>query len=111
MNDDIENCNIIKIENSLTILNSLYKIFLGLKSADLFETKPLIENYIKGSGFSKSQVFGVLRVAITGSNVSPPLLESIEILGKEKILSRLEDTILSLIELFVVEKYIELRNK
>jgi glutamyl-tRNA synthetase len=111
MNNDIKNYNMAAIENSLTILNSLYKIFLGLKSADLSETKLPIENYIGESGFTKSQVFGILRVAVTGSNVSPPLLESIEIIGKEKILGRLEDAILTLAESFVIASYNKIRNK
>jgi glutamyl-tRNA synthetase len=37
------------------------------------------------------QVFMALRVAVTGSNVSPPLLESMEILGKETCLTRIRD--------------------
>jgi glutamyl-tRNA synthetase len=32
----------------------------------------------------------VLRVAVTGSPVSPPLFESIEILGKEETLRRVD---------------------
>ena len=35
------------------------------------------------------QLFGILRVAVTGQRVSPPLIETMEILGKELILQRL----------------------
>lgn len=34
--------------------------------------------------------FGPVRVAITGSRISPPLFESMEILGREQSLARLE---------------------
>jgi glutamyl-tRNA synthetase len=41
------------------------------------------------SGFGLGPVFGLLRIAVTGRKVSPPLFESMEILGREKVLSRL----------------------
>ncbi len=36
------------------------------------------------------QLFGTLRVAVTGQRVSPPLIETMELLGKEIVLDRLE---------------------
>jgi glutamyl-tRNA synthetase len=36
------------------------------------------------------QLFGILRVAVTGQRVSPPLIETMELLGKEIVLDRLE---------------------
>ncbi len=36
------------------------------------------------------QLFGTLRVAVTGQRVSPPLIETMELLGKEIVLERLE---------------------
>lgn len=41
-------------------------------------------------GLSKSQLFGVLRVAVTGQQVSTPLFETMEILGKSTALERLK---------------------
>ncbi len=38
-------------------------------------------------GLSPNQVFGLLRVAVTGQTVSPPLFESMEIVGKAKVLT------------------------
>jgi len=43
------------------------------------------------------ELFMLLRVAVTGQKVSPPLFESMEVLGKEKTLSRLRGA-LSVIE-------------
>lgn len=40
-------------------------------------------------GLSAGQLFGILRVAVTGQTVSPPLLESMEIIGKETVLRRI----------------------
>jgi glutamyl-tRNA synthetase len=39
------------------------------------------------------QLFGILRVAVTGQKVSPPLFESMEVIGKEKVLDRLNKAI------------------
>jgi glutamyl-tRNA synthetase len=40
-----------------------------------------------------NQVFGILRVAVTGQTVSPPLFESMEVIGKEKVLERVRKAI------------------
>jgi glutamyl-tRNA synthetase len=47
-------------------------------------------------GLHINQVFGILRVAVTGQKVSPPLFESMEIIGKEKVLARLQKAIRAL---------------
>ena len=39
-------------------------------------------------GLQAGQLFGILRVAVTGQKVSPPLFESMEIIGKEKVVER-----------------------
>jgi glutamyl-tRNA synthetase len=39
------------------------------------------------------QLFGILRVAVTGQPVSPPLFESMAIIGKEKVLERVQKAI------------------
>ncbi len=44
-------------------------------------------------GLSAGQLFGILRSAITGQKVSPPLLESMQIIGKQKVLQRIQDAI------------------
>jgi glutamyl-tRNA synthetase len=35
------------------------------------------------------EVFGVLRVAVTGQKISPPLFQSMEIIGRDTVLRRL----------------------
>ncbi len=37
------------------------------------------------------QLFGILRIAVTGQRVSPPLIETMELLGKELVLERLQN--------------------
>jgi len=44
---------------------------------------------IEGLGLKPKAAFGAVRIAVTGRRVSPPLFESMEILGREETLRRL----------------------
>jgi glutamyl-tRNA synthetase len=44
---------------------------------------------VDGLGIKPKFAFGPLRVAVTGRRVSPPLFESMEILGRDSTLNRL----------------------
>ena len=49
----------------------------------------LKESLVEGLGRKPRQAFGPVRVAISGRTVSPPLYESMELLGRERSLQRL----------------------
>jgi glutamyl-tRNA synthetase len=49
----------------------------------------LKEALVEGLGRKPRQAFGPVRVAVSGRTVSPPLYESMELLGREKTLARL----------------------
>ncbi len=51
--------------------------------------EPPMRALVEEMGLSSGQVFGILRVAVTGQKVSPPLFESMAVIGKEKVLERL----------------------
>lgn len=55
--------------------------------------EPPLRAYVEESGLSVNQVFGVLRVAVTGQKVSPPLFESMEIIGRDKCLQRIKNAL------------------
>ena len=40
-------------------------------------------------GLKVGQLFTILRIAVTGQRVSPPLIETMALLGKERVLERL----------------------
>ena len=52
-------------------------------------TEVLRASLVDGLGLKPKFAFGPVRVAITGRQVSPPLFESLEVLGRERSLSRL----------------------
>jgi glutamyl-tRNA synthetase len=41
-------------------------------------------------GLKTGQLFGVLRVAVTGRMAAPPLFQTMAVLGKERCLRRIE---------------------
>lgn len=41
-------------------------------------------------GLTAGQLFGILRVAVTGQRVSPPLVETMELLGRDAVVERIQ---------------------
>jgi glutamyl-tRNA synthetase len=70
----------------------------ALSSADW--TAAAIEESLRtvpeGLGMKPKAVFQAIRVAVTGTTVSPPLFESLELLGRETALERIQDALDSL---------------
>jgi len=60
-------------------------------SADEAEAKMRL--LVEKMGLSAGQVFGILRMAVTGQTVSPPLFESMAIIGKQKVIERVKNAI------------------
>ena len=58
--------------------------------------EPPMRQLVDELGLQVNQVFGILRVAVTGQKVSPPLFESMEIIGREQVLERLKNAIVLL---------------
>ena len=50
----------------------------------------LRERLVEQMGLKPRNAFGPVRVAVTGRRVAPPLLESLELLGRERSLARLD---------------------
>lgn len=44
-------------------------------------------------GLKTGQLFGILRVAVTGRTISPPLFETMEVIGKDTVLARIQQAI------------------
>ena len=49
----------------------------------------LREALLEGLGLKPRVAFGALRVAVTGAAVSPPLFESMDLLGRDRTMARL----------------------
>ena len=77
-------------KQSAEIARKALEVFSGLTELTHATGEPPMRAYVEESGYKAGQVFGLLRTAVTGQKVSPPLFESMEIVGKEKVLERLK---------------------
>ncbi|HSL30480.1 MAG TPA: glutamate--tRNA ligase [Anaerolineales bacterium] len=80
-------------KQSADIARTCYEILAALPDISHQTAEPPLREFVESSGWSAGQVFGILRVAVTGQKVSPPLFESMEVIGKEKVLQRLQKAI------------------
>ena len=80
-------------QESAELARKSYLILSGLSAIDPETAEPPMRAMVEDSGYSAGQVFGILRVAITGQKVSPPLFESMAIVGKQKVLERIQAAI------------------
>ncbi|MBZ0292667.1 MAG: glutamate--tRNA ligase [Anaerolineae bacterium] len=62
----------------------------GLSSFAFDHTEPAMRALAEELGLKAGQLFGALRVAVTAQSVSPPLFETMEILGKAESLRRIQ---------------------
>lgn len=82
-----------QVESGLKIPSSLLTLLTPLKdnewAADKLER--ICRRFVKEHPeWTTKDLFMTLRIALTGSKVSPPLFETMEVLGREKTLSRLQ---------------------
>ncbi len=78
---------------SAEIAQRAYEILVAQPDISHERCEPPLRAYVEESGLNANQVFGILRVATTGQKVSPPLFESMEIIGREKCLARIQNAI------------------
>ncbi|HEX2996169.1 MAG TPA: hypothetical protein VHP14_15190, partial [Anaerolineales bacterium] len=75
---------------STDLARKMYEILAALPDLSHQTAELPMREFVEKSGLSAGQVFGILRVAVTGQKVSPPLFESMEIIGKDKVLQRVQ---------------------
>ncbi len=78
-------------EDGLGVVKASYDALVDLRSwsTDAIQGA-LQEALVDGLGLKPRKAFGPVRVAVTGKRVSPPLFESMELLGRERSLGRLQ---------------------
>jgi glutamyl-tRNA synthetase len=76
-------------DTAVSILKASISLVEGLPEFTAEEAEPGFRQLVERFAHPIGEVFGVLRVAVTGQKVSPPLFQSMEIVGREKVLGRL----------------------
>ncbi|MBW8012302.1 MAG: glutamate--tRNA ligase [Chloroflexi bacterium] len=84
---------------SATAAKRAYEVLKSLADINRESTEPQMRSLADDLGLKAGQLFSILRVAVTGQKVSPPLFESMEIIGRETSIARLEQAIKMLEEL------------
>jgi glutamyl-tRNA synthetase len=80
-------------KQSAEVTRRAYEILAAQPDLSHERCEPLLRAYVEESGLNANQVFGILRVAVTGQKVSPPLFESMEIIGRDVCLRRIQNAI------------------
>ena len=74
---------------SAEVAKKIVKLLEALPDMNLETAEPPMRELVEQSGLKAGQVFGLMRIAITAQHVSPPLFESMQIIGKDKVVSRM----------------------
>jgi glutamyl-tRNA synthetase len=84
---------------SAEILRQIYALIESLPEFSKDTLEMQIRSLVEERGLGVGQAFGIVRMAVTGQRVSPPLIESMEIIGRDKVLQRIKNAIVFLEEL------------
>ena len=76
--------------NTIRALGSSLERLIALKSFDASSLEETLLSEVNDSGLSGRQLFGTLRVAVTGRDATPPLFDTMEVLGRRRCLERIE---------------------
>ena len=83
----------LTVEQSAEVACRSLAVLQALPDLRLETAEPPMRALVEELGLSAGQVFGILRVAVTGQKVSPPLFESMEIIGQQVVLDRIRTAI------------------
>ncbi|HGE69895.1 TPA: glutamate--tRNA ligase [Candidatus Poribacteria bacterium] len=86
----------LKKEGMIDVLKGLKQSFKSLDVFDETAIENAIKSYAESNGLNAGKLIQPLRVALTGKPVGPGIFETLILLGKEKVIQRLEDAILML---------------
>ena len=76
-------------DDSMAAIRRARELLAGFPTITKEAAEPQMRQLAEALGLVPGQLFGILRSAVTGQKVSPPLFESMEIIGKTKVLERL----------------------
>lgn len=83
----------LKKDGIIEALNGLKHSFQNVDSFDGTALENAIKSYAESKGLNAGKLIQPLRVALTGKSVGPGIFETFVLLGKEKVIQRLEDAI------------------
>lgn len=92
--DPIDREKMVDTDEGQAVVQAAYD---ALRTLDIWSaaqiSDALTAALVEDMGLKPRVAFGAVRVAVTGRRVSPPLFESLELLGRERSLSRLQSAL------------------
>ena len=76
-------------EGTLSALESATAVIEGLERFDADSLERVLRPLAEELGLKTGQLFGALRVAVTGRTAAPPLFDTMAVLGRDRCLGRL----------------------
>ena len=87
---DAEDRERVLTDDARPVLQAAHDALAGLDCFDHVSIEAALRAaLVEGLGLKPKVAFGPVRVAVTGRRVSPPLFESLELLGRDRTLARL----------------------
>ena len=80
----------LKKEGIPELLGQLEGIFQGLEPFDAISAEKAVHDFMEASGLGFGAVMAPLRIAVSGTQSGPDLFPMLEVLGRERVLERLE---------------------
>jgi glutamyl-tRNA synthetase len=77
-------------QDSARAAERAHEVIQALSESEFEQLEGALRDLADELGIKAGQLFGILRVAVTGQKVSPPLIESMVIIGKKIVLARIE---------------------
>ncbi len=76
-------------QDSALAAERAHEVIQALSESEFEQLEHALRDLADELGIKAGQLFGILRVAVTGQKVSPPLIESMVIIGKKTVLARI----------------------
>jgi glutamyl/glutaminyl-tRNA synthetase len=86
---------VLKKNDGFTTLKGLRDVLAGLQDWTTANIEAAVNQFATERNLKLNQVAQPLRVAITGTAVSPPIFQSLEMLGKQATINRIDRTVAS----------------
>jgi glutamyl/glutaminyl-tRNA synthetase len=88
--DAVEKVLLKNDRQGLNALAAIRPIFAGISQWKAHDVETAVKTYCEQSGLGLGKVAQPIRVAVSGTAISPPIFESLEFLGREKTLARID---------------------
>ncbi|HEY47953.1 MAG: hypothetical protein AMJ88_01075 [Anaerolineae bacterium SM23_ 63] len=77
------------IDESIEAIRRSYEIIEGVLTLEVETLEKMLRALAEDMNLTAGQLFGILRIAVTGQRISTPLIETMVVIGKDEVLNRI----------------------